>query len=258
MKRIVLLVVGAAALVCSGLAVAHTTFSHSIKGVSATFAATTVSNLRTSNCIGADGNPFTFTRATYSGTATSTDPTLNGPVTLDLSSYVNTSTGYGTVAGKLRIATAPNGHTDAHIDGIVSHNAFAGLAAGRVDSATWLLANVSADFAPATGVSNGKLGGTSGGDAVEGVPGRCVKPTPPRPERIHVVGGATASSGTSISVASVTCAVPADLASFVQSHVAVGTRVNLWCVVANGTPTATRIGVHGGSASSHLVHAPRK
>ena len=58
MKRIVLLTTGIAALVFSGLAVAHATLSHSIKGVSATFAATSVSNLRTSSCVGAEGNPF--------------------------------------------------------------------------------------------------------------------------------------------------------------------------------------------------------
>ena len=258
MKRIVLLTAGVAALVFSGLAVAHASLSHSIKGVSATFTATTVSNLRTSTCVGAEGNPFTYTRATYSGTATSTDPTLNGPVTLDLSSYINTTTGYGTVAGKLRITTANNGHTDAHIDAVASHNAFAGLAAGRVDGQTWLLANVSADFAPATGVANGKLGATAGGDAVEGVPGRCVKPSPPKPQRIHAVGYTTAVSATSVSAAGVTCAVPADLASFVQSHVSIGTRVDLKCLVSNGTPTLTHIGVRGGSATSHLVHAALK
>jgi hypothetical protein len=257
MKRIVLLTAGVAALAFSGIAVAHATWSHSIKGVSATFAATSVTNLRTSNCIGAEGSPFTFTRATYSGTATSADATLNGPVTLELSSYVNTSTGLGTVAGKFRLATANNGHTDAHITGIVSHNAFAGIAAGRVDRGTWLLGNISADFAPATGVTNGKLGASAGGDAVEGVPGRCVKPVPPKPERVHAVGNTTAVSGTSISAAGVTCAVPADLASFVQSHVAVGTRVNLKCVVSGGTMTLNWIGVGGKAASSHLVHAPR-
>ena len=178
-------------------------------------------------------------------------------MTLDLSSYVNTSTGYGTVAGKLRITTAGNSHTDAHIDGVVSHNAFAGLVAGHVDRNTWLLGNVSADFAPATGVSNGKLGGSAGGDAVEGVPGRCVKPVPPKPERIHAVGNTTAVSATSISAAGVTCAVPTDLSSFVVAHVSVGTRVDLKCVVSGGTPTLWHIGVRGGSASSHLVHAPR-
>jgi len=253
MKRIVLFTVGVAALAFSGLAVAHSTWSHAVKGVSATFAATTVSNVRTSNCIGAEGAPFTLTRATYSGTATSTDATLNGPVTLDLSSYVNTTTGYGTVAGKLRISTAGNGYTNAHIDGVVSHGAFAGLAAGRVDNATWLLGNISADFTSAGGVTNGKLGGSAGGDAVEGIPGHCVKPALPKPQRIHVVGTATAASATSLSVASVTCAVPADLAAFVTSHVAVGTRVDLRCLVSNGTPTATRIGVHGAAATSHLV-----
>jgi hypothetical protein len=258
MKRIVLLTAGVAALVFSGLAVAHATWSHSIKAVSATFTATTVSNLRTSNCVGAEGSPYTYTRATYSGTATSTDPTLDGPVTIDLSSYINTSTGYGTVAGKLRISTAGNGHTDAHIDGVASGGGFAGLAAGRVDSATWLLGNVSAGFSPATGITNGKLGASAGGDAVEGVPGRCSKPTPPKPERVHVVGNASAASATSISAAGATCAVPADLASFVQAHVAVGTRVDLKCVVWNGTPTLWWIHVNGATASSHLVHAPRK
>ena len=90
------------------------------------------------------------------------------------------------------------------------------------------------------------------------MPGRCIKPSPPKPQRIHAVGYTTAVSATSVSAAGVTCAVPADLASFVQAHVAVGTRVDLKCVVSNGTPTLTHIGVRGGSASSHLVHAALK
>ena len=107
-------------------------------------------------------------------------------------------------------------------------------------------------------MTNGKLGASAGGDAVEGVPGRCVKPVPPKPERVHAVGNTTAVSGTSISAAGVTCAVPADLASFVQSHVAVGTRVNLKCVVVGWNHDAQTGSVcRGKAASSHLVHAPR-
>ena len=256
MKRIVLLAVGVSALVFSGLAVAHATQSHSLKAVSATFTATSVSNLRTSSCIGDQGVPFTYTRATYSGTAMSTDPTLNGPITLDLSSYINTQTGYGTVGGRLSIATA-NGHTNAGVTAVFSNNAFAGLASGRVDHATWVLANMSASFAPATGISSGNLGGGTGGAAVEGVPGRCVKPAPPKPQHIRAVGYATAVSATSISADGVTCVVPADLSHFVTTHVAVGTRVDLKCTVAGGATTLYWIGVRGHAAESHTVHAPR-
>jgi hypothetical protein len=256
MKRIVLLAAGVAALAFTSLAVAHTTWSHSLKAVSATFTATTVSNLRTSSCVGDQGVPFTYTRATYSGTATSSDPTLNGPITLDLSSYVNTATGYGTVGGRLSIATA-GGHTNAHVDAVFSNNSFAGLAAGRVDHATWLLANMSAGFSPATGIPSGNLGGSAGGAAVEGVPGRCEKPAPPKPEHIRVVGTATAVSATSISADGVTCVVPADLSHFVTTRVAVGTRVDLKCLVSGGATTLYWIGSKGGAASSHTVHAPR-
>jgi hypothetical protein len=258
MKRIVLLAVGVSALVFSGLAVAHATQSHSLKAVSATFTATGVSNLRTSTCIGDQGVPFTLTRATYSGTATSSDPTLSGPIVLDLSSYLNTQTGYGTVGGKLSIATANGGHTNAGVTAVFSNNTFAGLASGRVDHATWVLANMSASFAPATGIASGNLGGSAGGAAVEGVPGRCVKPAPPKPQHIRAIGYTTAVSATSISADGVTCVVPADLSHFVTSHVAVGTRVDLKCSVAGGVTTLYWIGVRGHAAESHTVHALRK
>lgn len=250
MKRLIWLAPAAIALVCTGIAVAHAGGARSVKNVAATFSATTVSNLRTGSCTGADGSTYTLTRGTYAGTATG-DPTLTGPVTLDVTSYVNATTGYGTASGRLRIDTASNGHTDAHFNAVVSHGAFAGFAQGRVRGIASLEGNVSATYATATGLTDGKIGGSSGGDAVELSFMRCANGQTPKPEHIKAVGNATAVSATSISAAGVTCAVPSDLSQFVTDHVQVGTRVELECSVSNGVGTLTRIEVKHHSASSH-------
>jgi hypothetical protein len=258
MKRLIWLIVAVGALVSTAFAIADGMQFRSVKAVSATFSATTVSNLRTSTCTGTDGGTYATSRARYTGTAAGSDATLTGPATLDVSSFVNTTTGYGTVQGSLRIATANNGRTDASFAGVVSHGAFAGLAQGRAKGVATLSANISAAYVPATGITNGKLGGgTSGGDAVELVAGRCTNGTGAKPERVDVTGNTTAVSATSISAAGVTCGVPSDLSSFVTSHVQLGTRVELTCSVSNGVGTLARIEVKGASASSHLVHARR-
>ena len=237
------------ALVGAAIAVAHENEGRSIKQVSATFAATTASNVRTDTCTASDGT-YATTRARYSGTATSTDPTLNGPATVDADSVVNTTTGYGTVSGKLRIDTADGKHTVAGFDAVYSNGHVAGLAEGR-GSESWnkLVANLSADYTAAGGFANGKLGGTSGGDAVEVGSGGCHAASTSKPETIEVQGAITAVSPGSITAAGVTCAVPAELATSVGS-LHVGDRVALKCTVAGGTNTLARV---DGGAEHHSV-----
>src|SRR5579872_3951159 len=99
MRRLIT-IVAVLVFVGAGIAVAHENDGKSIKQVSATFTATTASNVRTDTCTATDGT-YTTTRGDYTGTATSTDPTLNGNASVDAESVVNTTTGYGTVDGKL-------------------------------------------------------------------------------------------------------------------------------------------------------------
>ena len=83
MKRIGATAVIVLGLAAATIAVAHGTESKAVKQVSATFAATTASDVHTTTCTGADGDSYALSRGTYTGTATSTEPSLNGPVRID-------------------------------------------------------------------------------------------------------------------------------------------------------------------------------
>src|SRR5207248_1234477 len=107
---------------------------------------TTASNVRTDTCVGTDGT-YANTRGTYTGTATSTDASLNGNATIDASSVINTTTGYGVVSGRVRIDGTDGSRTVAQFDSVSTNGHIAGLAEGK-GSAAWnrLVANLSADY----------------------------------------------------------------------------------------------------------------
>ena len=125
MRRLIWVFAAVAALTGSGLAVAHGIDSKSVKAVSATFTATTASVARTSTCTGSDGT-YVKTNATYSGTSTSSDPSLNGPVSIYTESLINTTTNLGIVSGKLRFGD----HNGAQFDAVYSNGNLAGLRDG--------------------------------------------------------------------------------------------------------------------------------
>ncbi len=85
-----------AALVIVGAATANELGGNAVKSVNATFSAATSSVAWTRSCTGADGT-YAATRAVYTGTSSSSEPTLNGPLTLDTQSLINQTTGVGTV-----------------------------------------------------------------------------------------------------------------------------------------------------------------
>jgi hypothetical protein len=247
MRRIILASVAGLVLVVAGVAVAHGFESKAVKQVSATFAATAASNLRTSTCTGTDGT-YAKSVATYTGSATSSEPALNGAARIEAASFVNTTTGVGTVWGNARIDTAA-GSTRFSFEGVLTHGSVVGLASGhsrRPD--VKLLANISADYSAAGGFANGKIGGaTAAGDAVLITQGGChppKPPKPPKPERVKAHGAITAVSTTSITVAGVTCAVPASKQNDV-AKVKVGDVVSIECDVVNGANTLTHVSRHG-------------
>ncbi len=245
MRRISLLMAAGLLLVGAGVAVAHGFDSNALKQVGATsFTATTASDLRSSTCTGATGS-YTKSRGTYTGSVTSTEAALNGPAKIDASSLVNTTTGVGIVSGEVRIDTANGGRTSAHFEGVLTHGSVVGLAEGGTRSGhegdkVALLGNFSADYSAAGGFSNGKLGGTASGDAVLISRGGCSAPKPSRPEHIKARGAITAASPTLITVAGVTCNVPASLQGAV-AKVKVNDVVEIECDVANATNTLTKL-----------------
>ena len=83
MRRLIWIAAAGLALLGAGIAVAHEGHANSIAPVSATFTATTASNVHTDTCTGTDGT-YTTTRGRWSG-AVSGDTTnnLNGNATID-------------------------------------------------------------------------------------------------------------------------------------------------------------------------------
>ena len=93
-------------------------------------------------------------------------------------------------------------------------------------------------FSPTAGFGGGKLGGgTNGGAAVELGPGKC-EPTKPVKETSEA-RGTVAASGTSVTVASLTCTVPASLQAKVTSLV--GMRAEIHCALSGGVNNLVKI-----------------
>ncbi len=256
MRRMIGIAAAAFLLVGAGVAVAHSSNAKSVRAVSATFTAKTVSELRTSTCTSPDGKTYVSTRATYTGTTTGGEWGTNVPVKIDASSLINATDKVGIVEGKLRIEGADGKRASAHFTTVYSNGTVAGLAVGRSDPDAGLVANISATFDPSSsgGFDSAKVGGqTAPGDAVLITRGGC-RPSDQKtkPERIEAHGKITAigANSSSISVAGVTCTVPSDLQSTV-GKLKVGDSVSITCDVANGASTLTRVSGWGHSNSKH-------
>ena len=244
MKRTLTLASAAlVALVATGLAVAHgIEGTKSAKAVAGGFATGAPSQFKTRSCTTSDGKTLVATEGVYTGTATGAtagDADLSGPITLRARSLINSTDGIGVVSGTLRIDVASGGDTVAHFDTVYNGGSIAGLASGHAqDPHAKLLANVSSSFSPTAGFGGGKLGGgTNGGAAVELGPGNC-RPTSAVKETSEA-RGIVAASGTSVTVASLTCTVPASLQAKVTSLV--GMRAEIHCALSGGVNNLVKI-----------------
>jgi hypothetical protein len=155
-RRGVLAIVAAvAALAVSGAALAWHGGFGSASLVSATFFANTVSNSQSQTCTAAKNDSIQVTFATYTGTATSSDANLNGPITLDVKSVYDATTNAGSLSGIARIGT--QGSSSGFFGGFVAVNAAGhvqGFLTGQEGGGGGLLANFSASFTAAGGFSS--------------------------------------------------------------------------------------------------------
>ena len=237
MRKVTTIAVAFVALAAASIAIADGFSAKSAKRVSATFAATTVASVDTRTCTTSDGKSIAVTKGTYTGTATG-DADLTGAAKVQLQAVINTTDNIGAIGGTIKIDTAGDRNTVVHFDAVYDGGQLAGLATGHAGKDTKLLANLSAGFTAAGGLTGGKLGGgTTGGSAVELGPGKCAKT---KSEHSEAVGTVSAVSSTSITVAGVTCTVPASLATKV-ADVKVGDRVAIRCDVVNGVSTLAKL-----------------
>jgi hypothetical protein len=246
MQRLLVVVAAGSALVAAGVAVAKGLEIQAVKQVGATFTATMVVNSSTKTCTTADGT-FVVTRAEYRGTASSSEPTLSGPIRLDVTSLINTTKNLGVVSGRLRIDTASSRDTTAGLQSVYANGQLHGLVNGRVrDPSAGLVGDLSSAFSTTGGFTNGKLGGTDGGGAaVQLQRGDCRRAPTVRAQRAEARGTVTAVSSTSITVAGITCAVPATLGRTV-ADVRTGDVVEIRCELQNSVLTLTKLDRKGG------------
>ena len=175
-RFIVLAALGCAALATAGIAVAMVK-SGGVAGVSATFDAQNVVKSIQKSCTVSGGDTYTYTLATYSGTATSSDPRLNGPFVVHAQSMIDNTTGVGAVIGDFRVR-GPN-HPDAYgrIEASLSGGQLSGSVRGHADK-PWgeLFAGINGAFTASGGFASDNLG--SGSSADSGVilqHGACVR-----------------------------------------------------------------------------------
>jgi hypothetical protein len=207
--------------------------------VSGTFTAATVADSQTRSCTTTTGKTISTTNATYTGTATSTAADLAGNATFQVRSTIDTTDGVGVATGKLKIA-ASGGDTVVHFDGVYAQGSLVGLASGHAATPhSTLLANLSASFSATGGLTDGKIGGAAGGSAVETGPAKCA-PSKQTTETVQAHGSVTAVSTTSITVAGVTCTIPASLAGKLSSLLVVGARAEIKCSVAGSANTLVK------------------
>jgi len=234
MRRFLWIAIAGLALTGTGVAVADDIDTKAIEPVSATFAATNVLESTSRTCTNATGT-FVQTSAHYSGTAASSQPSLNGPLRLRVTSLVNQPKTLGSLHGTARIDTSAARDTVLRFDAVYSNGQVNGFASGHAPAPLKrVLANLSASFDAAGGFTNGRIGDTAaGGAAVALQPGRCR--TVGR-ERVEARGIVSALSREAITVASVTCVVPPRLADRV-ARLRVGDRAVIRCELIDGRLT---------------------
>jgi hypothetical protein len=241
MQRLLVVIAAGSALAVAGVAVAKGLDVQAVKQVGATFTAATVVNSSTSTCTNADGT-FVVTKAEYLGTASSSEPSLNGPLRLKVTSLINTTKNLGVVSGRFRIDTASSRDTTASLHAVYANGQVHGLVSGRVkDPSAGLLGDLSSGFSATGGFTNGKLGGTDGGGAAVRLQrGDCKRAQTVGAQRVRARGAVTAVSSTSLTVAGVACAVPTTLARRL-TDVRSGDVVEIRCALLNGVLTLTEI-----------------
>jgi hypothetical protein len=243
MRKLTFAIAALVALAATSIAVAHgIDGAKTATAVSGTFSAAPSGAVTTRTCTTTDNKTITIADAKYTGTAVSTNADLAGVITLRARSVINTTDNVGTVKGAYRIDVASGGDTVGAFSTVYDHGTIAGWTDGRAHTPfARLLGNLSATFAATTtGFQGGKIGGdTASGSAIELGPTSC-KPTKPPTEKSEARGTVSSITGTSITVADLTCQIPTAVSADVNNRLKQNDRAEIHCSVENGQNTLTR------------------
>lgn len=153
--------IAALAFATAGIAVASEPHAQT-EAVAATFDADR-KRLKMHTCEGADG-PYTVTNAVYWGTATSTNPLLNGRIRLHLKSFFSETDKLGKVSGEVHIRNEEMGRrAHARVIAVNSNGTVEGVLVGKAGRPkAKLYANFTATLSDSK--VTGQLGGGSSGN----------------------------------------------------------------------------------------------
>jgi hypothetical protein len=163
-KRLtVFVLIAALALVGAGVAAAHKK-APSVTSVSATFDATNVTQHSLTTCSVNGGDTFQATKATYSGTSTSSDPRLAGALTIHAWSLVDTTNGVGHLFGTFRVDGTGTARAHGTLNAAIAGGNASGIARGFTGG-PWghLVASMGSGFSPTAGFSSGSIGSSTVG-----------------------------------------------------------------------------------------------
>jgi hypothetical protein len=153
--------------------------------VSATFYANTLTSSHSQSCTSAGGDAYTTTHATFTGTASSNDARLAGPITVDVTSVWDSTKSIGWLSGDLRISpTAPPtpapGHLHAHLLAVNVNGNVQGSVTGDLGAGARLLGSFSGTFSPTGGFGSSNtpasIGTGTGTNTAIVTSGNCAPP----------------------------------------------------------------------------------
>lgn len=161
-RRVLLAVAAVFALAAAGIAIADSGSPATTTLVSATFFANTLVKSHSTTCTPTSGDAFANTDAFFTGTASSSDPRLAGPITIHVKSIYDSTKNVGSLFGNAFIDTSGPGHTNAQLSAVNVNGAVQGWLNGHLGDGSHFMGSFSATFSPTGGFSSSGTPATIG------------------------------------------------------------------------------------------------
>jgi hypothetical protein len=191
-RHVLLASAAVVALAAAGIAIAGLGAPAGTSLVSATFFANTLVRSHSDACTpAAPADAFTSTDAVFTGTASSSDPRLAGPITIHVKSVYDSTKNVGSLKGDVDIqtSTTPPGRFDARLTAVNVNGAVQGWLDGNLGDGSRFAGSFSAAFSPTGGFSSsgtpGTIGSGTGTNTAIVWNGNCSRPKPAPPSPPH-------------------------------------------------------------------------
>jgi hypothetical protein len=187
-RRVLLASAAVIALAAAGIAIAGPGTPASTSLVSATFFANTLVKSHSDTCTpAAPADAYTSTDVIFTGTASSSDARLAGPITIHVRSVYDSTKNVGSLVGDADIQSSatPPGHFRARLSAVNVNGVVQGWLDGNLGDGSHFTGSFSAAFSPTGGFSSSGAPATIGSGTATNTAivssGRCDHPGPNPP-----------------------------------------------------------------------------